>query len=371
MIVYHGTTVRSARRICVEGFHPHRPSGRVWFAKGREYARRRARTKAQRAHDRPVVLTCEINVAGLRATLGPGRVFLGGGSLAIVGSISPNVLRSHAGGEAPNSPAHLARWVNRLLGLRPGRGVGRKHPGIERLSRWVDRRLAHQPDAAIQPSELLELARQWLPEHFVGVRVDPKTLHVERVFRPAGADEFADLEAEGLGEVRPGPDDAERATREAEALRCMDDPKPRRRARGLAILADLDEPDLFDWCVMCLGDESPTVRVAALRTLRRCDQADPDSVRPLADSPSRTVRAAAIAALARGGGADAADWFARGLKDPSPCVRVETAAVLAELDPADGPNRPLFELALYDSNPKVVQLAEKLTAGKGFARLRW
>jgi len=152
MIVYHGTTARSARRIHVEGFLPRRPSGRVWFAKSRAYAKRRARTRARRSRDRPVVLTCEINVHQMRARLGPRRVFARGGSLAIVGPVPPAVLRSQTVEELPSSPALLARWVNQMLGLRPGRGVSRRHPGIERLSRWMERRLRHQPDSQVPPA---------------------------------------------------------------------------------------------------------------------------------------------------------------------------------------------------------------------------
>ena len=64
-------------------------------------------------------------------------------------------------------------------------------------------------------------------------------------------------------------------------------------------------------------------------------------------------------------------WFDRGLKDPSPHVRREVARVLPHLDVMDDAHRRIFELALYDSNPDVVRLAEKLTEGKGYAKLRW
>jgi hypothetical protein len=57
------------------------------------------------------------------------------------------------------------------------------------------------------------------------------------------------------------------------------------------------------------------------------------------------------------------------LKDPSNCVRIETARVLEHLDPKE--NQPVFELALYDNNPDVVYFAEKLTKGKGYSMLKW
>ncbi len=59
-IFYHGTTVRHARLIQANGFKPRPPSKRVWFARHRSVAERRAHHKASAsASDRPLVLTCE------------------------------------------------------------------------------------------------------------------------------------------------------------------------------------------------------------------------------------------------------------------------------------------------------------------------
>ena len=74
MIVYHGTTKRRAERICERGFLPRKPSRKVWFAESRKYAEGRAKTQARRAHDRPAVLTCEVDVNSFRRRLGPRRV---------------------------------------------------------------------------------------------------------------------------------------------------------------------------------------------------------------------------------------------------------------------------------------------------------
>jgi HEAT repeat protein len=120
---------------------------------------------------------------------------------------------------------------------------------------------------------------------------------------------------------------------------------------------------------MYLEDESTEVRVAALRTMIRCDEGDPEVIEPLADSADKRLRAAAIAALARHGGEDGAYWFAQGLKDPDACVRLETASLLTHLDP--GEEREIFELALYDPNPQVSRVAQKLSAGKGIAKVKW
>ena len=74
MLLYHGTTRRSAEQIAIEGFAPRKPSRRVWFAHSKGYALRRAKVKARRRHDRPVVLQCELDLAALRRRLGSKRV---------------------------------------------------------------------------------------------------------------------------------------------------------------------------------------------------------------------------------------------------------------------------------------------------------
>ena len=74
MLLYHGTTRRSAEQIAIEGFAPRKPSRRVWFAHSKSYALGRAKVKARRRHDRPVVLLCELDLAALRRKLGSKRV---------------------------------------------------------------------------------------------------------------------------------------------------------------------------------------------------------------------------------------------------------------------------------------------------------
>ena len=355
MIVYHGTTDRRARRIATEGFVPKKPSRRVWFAESRRYALGRARTQARRARDRPVVLTCNIDPIQLRERLGPHCVFHRNHVIAISGRVPVTVLRSRPEAEVPASPEELAAWVNRLLGLKPYKGPGRRHPGIERLSRWVAHRLASQPRAKIHPSELVQLARQWLPEFFEGVEVDPENLRVHRSVKTV--------------EVQVETALVELDAREEEALDCLIASTPKRRIRGLKLLTDMEEPDLFDWCVMFLDDESADVRVAALHTMLRCEDGDAEVIAPLAESEDKRVRAAAIAALAKHSGEDALHWFEWGLKDPYACVRLETAAVLSQLDPAE--HRAIFELALYDPNSQIAHLARKFTAGKGYGEGKW
>ena len=132
MILYHGTTDRQARRICQEGFLPKKPSRRVWFAESRGYAEGRAKTQARRRRDRAVVLTCDINLPQMRDRLGARKMFRRNGVIAIDGFVPVTVLRSHPSLEFPSSPEELAAWVNRLLGLKPYKGVGRRHPGIQR-----------------------------------------------------------------------------------------------------------------------------------------------------------------------------------------------------------------------------------------------
>ena len=358
MIVYHGTTRKRAVRICKEGFRPRKPSRRVWFAQSRNYALGRARTQARRAHDRPAVLRCELNLAELRKRIGKKHIFHRGANIAINALLPVSVLRSIPPScDQPASSEELADWVNRLLGLKPWKGVGRKHPGIDRLSTWVVNRFADRPDSYVKPTELLDKARQWLPEFFDGVVIDPRHLCVLR--RTKAIETKIDWKF-------PDSDPLE-----DEAIGQLESPKVKDRIRGLETLADLDVDDIFDWCVMFLDDESVTVRETALGLMLRCDTdlVDLSVVEPLATSPNKRIRASAIAVLAWHGGEMAPEWFERGLKDPSACVRVKTVALLEHLDPEV--HHTIFECALYDPNPHVARTAEKLATGHGYAKAKW
>ena len=226
MIVYHGTSRRRAMRICEVGFLPRKPSRRVWFAEDHGYALGRARTQARRAHDRPVVLTCEVDIQHIRRRLGGKRVFHKNRVIAIDGTIPVTVLRSHPAVDSPTTPKELAGWLNRLLGLKPHKGVPRTHPGVERLSRWVSQRLQHKPRRPARPGELLHLAQHWLPEYFDGVEVDLDRLKVY----PKVEQIHVAAEPE-LAPVDP---------REIEALECLESDKPARRVRGLKLLVRLE-----------------------------------------------------------------------------------------------------------------------------------
>ncbi|MHC5053692.1 MAG: HEAT repeat domain-containing protein [Planctomycetota bacterium] len=354
MIVYHGTTARRARRICAEGFLPKKPSRRVWFAEGHGYALRRAKTQARRSHDKPVVLTCDVNLPRLRERLGPKRVFRRNGVVAINAKVGCSVLRSYPSvADQPASPEELAAWVNRVLGVKSYKGVGRRHDGIKRLSRWVVNRMGSEPRGRISPGELLEMARRWLPEFFEDVRVDPESLRAYPKVHTI--------------EVVVDSPDGWVLEREDEALELLVDPSPKRRAKGLRALAKLADPDLFEWCVMCLEDEALEVRVAALETALGCADVDAGTIEPLAEAEDARVRAAALAALAKHGRGAAPRWFRRGLEDPEPRVRLAVAKLLAELDPKQ--HRTVFELALYDPNPDVARRAKALAAGKDYSKV--
>jgi len=354
MIVYHGTTVRRARRICQEGFRPRKPSRRVWFAVNRAYALGRAKTQARRAHGRPIVLMCDLDTTRLRQRLGHKRVAHKNNVIAVDAAVPVTVLRSNPTVEVPTSPDELAQWVNSILRLKPYKGVGRRHPGIERLSRWVNSRLSSGSNTKVAPRELLDVARRWLPEQFERFEIDMARLHAYP----------------RVGTIRVRADEAavtQADAREDQALNCLADPKPEHRIRGLALLAEMRGQDLFDWCVMFLADDAPAVQVAALKTMLGCDDGHPGPIEPLARSESKRIRAAAIAALTKHAGNDAPKWYERGLKDPCACVRLETARRLPQLDPSA--HRSIFELALYDPNPEVARIAHRLTRGKGFPML--
>ena len=352
MKFYHGTTLRSAIKIAEVGFRPRK--GAVWFTTSKQYAQGRAKQKARRTGSSPFVLTCEINVSELYNRLGKKLVMRGGGILAIRGHVPSTVIRSHFTLELLNSPEQIAKWVNQRIGRKSHEGISPRHPGIDRLSRWMENRTNSGTGSTIRPDELSQKLQQWLPDFFQGIEITPEDLRFDCFPKPAEIETALPSE----------PVDS----REENALDDLAAAKPQRRIRGLKRLAWLGNEDLYDWCTLLLSDESLDVRIAALQTIAHCDDGDPEVILPFAESEHKRIRAAAIAALAKHSAGDAPRWFERGLKDREACVRLETAALLPTLDVAQ--NREIFELALYDPNPEIKHLAEKLTMRKGYADAR-
>ena len=124
---------KQARRIRLHGFEPRAPSRRVWFARNRAVAERRARRKSH-GGERPLVLRCGIDIGALARNAESGHIFHSRGVLSVRGPVPASVLREETGDprrhavEFPHEPVGLARWINRLLELQPhksaGRGIG-------------------------------------------------------------------------------------------------------------------------------------------------------------------------------------------------------------------------------------------------------
>ena len=352
MNFYHGTTLRSAIRIAEIGFLPKK--GAVWFTTSKQYAQGRAKQKARRTGSSPFVLNCDINVSELYNRLGKQRVMRGGGVLAICERVPPTVIRSHFTLELLNSPEQIAKWVNQRLGRKSYEGISPRHPGIDRLSRWMENRTTSGTGSTIRPDELSQKLQQWLPDFFQGVEITPEDLRFDCFPDPA------ELETE--------PQSEPVNSREENALDDLGAAKPQRRIRGLKRLAWLGNEDLYDWCILLLSDEFLDVRIAALQMIAHCDDGDPEVLLPFAESPNKRIRAAAIAALAKHSVEDAPRWFERGLKDREACVRLETASMLPMLDVTQ--HQGIFELALYDPNSEIKRLAQKVTTKKGYADAR-
>ena len=159
--------------------------------------------------------------------------------------------------------------------------------------RWVNNKLSTNPNATIGEKQLLSYATQWIPEHFEGVDVDFDLLRVW----PKVAREQE--EAQNAGEYIPPPPEDHRAE---EAQECLESDKPQRQVRGLKLLADLHDPDLFEWCVLLLGDSDPELKVGILKVMRRCEDIEPEVLAPHAESADKAgarCRAGGIG-LARG-----------------------------------------------------------------------
>ena len=156
MIVYHGTTHKRAANIRMMGFRPRKPSKRNWFTKDRGYATRRAKQKASRGNDTPVVLTCDLDMTELRRRLGSRAVMAHNHLVVVHGTVTPDVIVSpNDQGYLPHvySCEHLASWINDILGVKRHKGVSPKHTGVGRMSLWIQNRLRQNPKAKFSPSE--------------------------------------------------------------------------------------------------------------------------------------------------------------------------------------------------------------------------
>ena len=352
MNFYHGTILQNAIRIAEIGFLPRK--GAVWFTTSKQYAQGRAKQKARRTGSSPFVLACEINVQELYNRLGKNLVMRSKGFLAIRRRVPRTVIRSHFTLELLNSPEQIAKWVNQKLRRKSYEGISPHHPGIDRLSRWVENRTNSGTGGSLRPEKLSQKLQQWLPDFFQEVEVTPEDLRFD--YFPEQV-EF---------ETEPSPEPVN--SREEKALDDLAAAKPQRRIRGLKLLARFGNEDLYDWCMLFLSDESLDVHIAALQTIVHCDEGDPEVLLPFTESQNKRIRASAIAALAKHSVEDAPRWFERGLKDREACVRLETAALLPTLDVIRHP--AIFELALYDPNPEIKNLAQKITTGKGYTDAR-
>ena len=348
MDVYHGTTQSRARRIFDEGFLPFPPSRRVWFAEARGYAMGRAETQAKRANDTPVVLVCGLELPEIRRELGGGQVVYRKGIIAIDGPLPVQFLHSISLSNLATTPREVAAWANALLGLRPGASVVASHPGVVRLSRWINATLASEDGSRLLSSELIERAERWLPEYFTRATVGPRRL---RAHRRIGLTDYA------VHVPRSEPD-----PREGRAFDLLAHPRADHRARGLSLLAELGDPDLFDWCAMLLDDRAAAVRTLAVKTMIRCDAVNLAAVEPLVEAEDRAIRAGAIARLAKHGAGAAPRWIKLGLRDPEPCVRLGAARFLSGLDPRR--HRALIKFATQDPNPDIARRARELLAGR-------
>ena len=344
MNFYHGTTLQNAIRIAEMGFLPRK--GAVWFTTSKHRAQRRAKQKARKTASPPFVFTCEIEVQELYNRLGKNLVMRSREFLAIRGRVPPRVIL--------NLPELIAQWINQTLQRKSHEGISPRHPGIDRLSRWVENRTNSDTGGSLRPEELSQKLHQWLPDLFQGVGITPEDLRFDRFPEPV---EF---------ETEPSPEPVN--SREEKALDDLAAAKPQRRIRGLKLLARFGNEDLYDWCILFLSDESLDVRIVALQTIVHCDEGDPEVLLPFTESQNKRIRAAAIAALVKHSVEDAPRWFERGLKDREACVRLETAALLPTLDVIRHP--AIFELALYDPNPEIKNFAQKITTGKGYTDAR-
>ena len=349
MEFYHGTTLRSARGIIENGLRPR--GGAVWFTNNQGYAKNRAEQKARRKHGRPIIIKTELDVENLRTHLGPGKVQVRGGIIAVNEHLSVQLLQSNFF-ELLACPIALAQWINRQLGLYSHNGVSQNHWGVVRLAHWMNNRMQSGTGNRIDRQEFFTKGKQWLPTFFDRIPFSPAVLPIQHLQNDTLALRVLYSDASEQS-IQPAKVDADCV----KAIADISDQNPKRRVRGLQFLEKIGTEDLFDWGVLHLEDESVDVVCNALQIMKRCDEGYIAPILAHAESENKRIRASALAALAKHAPDDAERWFERGLKDPETCVRMEVARLLPMLNRTE--HQLLFDIARHDPNPAVKRCAKK------------
>ena len=83
---------------------------------------------------------------------------------------------------------------------------------------------------------------------------------------------------------------------------CLESSKSQRQVRGLKLLAEVGDADLFEWCMILIGDGDKALRLGALKVMRSCELIEPEAVARFADAADKAIRAAAQESMGCGGG---------------------------------------------------------------------
>ena len=349
MEFYHGTTLSNARGIIENGFRPR--GGAVWFTNQWGYAKNRAEQKARRKNGRPIVIRTELDGEKLRTHLGPGKIQIRGGIIAVNEHLSVQLLQSNLF-ELLACPVALAQWINRQLGLYSHNGASQNHWGVVRLAHWMNNRMQSGIGTRIDRQEFFMKGKQWLPTFFDRIPFSPEVLPIEHLQNDTIAVNvlYPDTQEKPVQPVKID-------VHYTKAIADFSDQNPKRQVRGLQFLEKIGTEDLFDWCVLHLEDESVDVICNALRIMQWCDDGYIAPILAHAESKNKRIRASALAALAKHALDDTEHWFERGLKDPEACVRMEVARLLPMLDRIE--HRDIFDIARHDPNPAVKHSAKK------------
>jgi isopropylmalate/homocitrate/citramalate synthase len=62
--------------------------------------------------------------------------------------------------------AGIALWLNQNLGLKADKQIDKRHPGIQGIAKWVEEQYAARRTTAISSEEMLEQAKQHMPDLF-------------------------------------------------------------------------------------------------------------------------------------------------------------------------------------------------------------
>jgi len=160
--LWHGTTEDRTRAIVEQGFRGLGRRALVWFTRNSKFALRVANARAAARHKIPVVISCEINLekySAFQKANSQTYVFSSPIGKEVICNVSvvkkdwvfnnPSVQVTKTAGKMD-----ILSWINWYLGMGSEAAIGKDHPAVEAIFKWVKAQHAQGRESLISDEEM-------------------------------------------------------------------------------------------------------------------------------------------------------------------------------------------------------------------------